>query len=172
MTVHSRPIAAIVMGPSGVGKTTTAKGIAERLGWVFAEADEFHPKANIDKMSAGIPLNDEDRAPWLRLIRDWITREAEAGRSVVVTCSALKKAYRDVLREADADVRFIELDAPIEVIGERMARRKGHYMPASLLKSQYETLEPLLPEEAGSVVSVEASPEKVIAAAIAALQQG
>jgi gluconokinase len=172
MNAQNRRIAAIVMGPSGVGKTTTAKGIAERLGYVFAEADEFHPKANIDKMSAGIPLNDEDRAPWLRLIRDWITREAEAGRSVVVTCSALKKTYRDVLRQSHADVRFIQLDAPIGVIGDRMARRKGHYMPASLLKSQYDTLEPLAADEKGSVVSVEAAPQEVINAAVAVLQNG
>lgn len=172
MTDAHRPIAAIVMGPSGVGKTTTAKGVAARLGWVFAEADEFHPKANIDKMSAGIPLDDDDRAPWLALIRDWITREAEAGRNVVVTCSALRRRYRDVLREARADVRFIQLDAPIAVIGERMARRKGHYMPASLLQSQYEALEPLTPDEAGAIVSVEASPDAVIDAAVAALEQG
>ncbi len=107
----------VVMGPSGTGKTTTAKLLSQRLGWKFAEADEFHPKANIDKMSAGIPLNDEDRAPWLASIRDWISDEAGMGESTVITCSALKRRYRDILRGAEARVRFVELDAPEGVIG-------------------------------------------------------
>lgn len=171
MSDKSRPFAAIVMGPSGVGKTTTAKGVADRLGWDFAEGDEFHPKANIDKMSAGIPLNDEDRAPWLRSIRDWMSNKADAGLNCVLTCSALKKTYRDILREARAEVVFVELDAPIDLVGERMAHRKGHYMPTSLLQSQFDTLEPLQPEEAGIVVSVRDTPEKVIDDAVAALKR-
>ena len=170
MSEESRLFAAIVMGPSGVGKTTTAKGVADRLGWEFAEGDEFHPKANIDKMSAGIPLDDEDRAPWLRSIRDWISGRSDAGLNCVLTCSALKKSYRDILREARSEVLFIELDAPIDLVGERMAHRKGHYMPTSLLQSQFDTLEPLSPEENGIVVSVQDTPEKVIDDAVAALK--
>lgn len=171
MSDTSRPFAAIVMGPSGVGKTTTAKGVADRLGWQFAEGDEFHPKANIDKMSAGIPLDDEDREPWLRSIRDWISDKSDAGLNCVLTCSALKKRYRDILREARAEVLFIELDAPIDLVGERMAHRKGHYMPTSLLKSQFDTLEPLEAEEVGIVVSVQDTPENVIEDAVEALQK-
>lgn len=171
MSETRRPFAAIVMGPSGVGKTTTAKGIADRLAWQFAEGDEFHPKANIDKMSAGIPLNDEDRAPWLGAIRDWISDRADAGVNCVLTCSALKKTYRDILRDARAEVVFIELDAPIDLVGERMAQRKGHYMPTSLLKSQYDTLERLNPGERGIVVSVEDTPQKVIDDAVDALEK-
>lgn len=171
MSDSSRPFAAIVMGPSGVGKTTTAKGVADRLGWEFAEGDEFHPKANIDKMSAGIPLDDDDRAPWLRSIRDWISEQSDAGLNCVLTCSALKKRYRDILREARSQVLFIELDAPMDLVGERMAHRKGHYMPTSLLKSQFDTLEPLDAEEGGIIVSVRDTPEKVIDDAVAALEK-
>src|SRR5688500_5995176 len=101
------PVAVIVMGPAGVGKTTTAQLLAARLGWPFAEGDRFHPQANIDRMSRGIPLTDADRAPWLAGVRDWISRQAEAGNSVVVTCSALKRTYREILRGARADVRFV-----------------------------------------------------------------
>ncbi|WP_347814895.1 gluconokinase [Aureimonas sp. SK2] len=161
-----RPVCLVVMGPSGTGKTTTAKGLATRLGWVFAEADEFHPKANIDKMSAGIPLNDEDRAPWLLAIRDWVSGEAAAGRSAVITCSALKRRYRDVLRGASARVRFVELTADEAVIRERMEKRKGHYMPPSLLASQYADFEPLNDGEDGVRVSVEQTPDAVVADAL------
>ncbi len=157
------------MGPSGTGKTTTAKGLAERLGWTFAEADEFHPKANIDKMSAGIPLNDEDRAPWLVAIRDWVSDEAEAGRSTVITCSALKRRYRDVLRGAEARVRFVELKADESLIRGRMEKRQGHYMPPSLLASQYADFEPLEADEDGVRVSVEQAPDAVVADALAQL---
>lgn len=157
----ARPVCLVVMGPSGTGKTTTAKGLAARLGWTFAEADEFHPKRNIDKMSAGIPLGDEDRAPWLAAIRDWISSKAETGESTVITCSALKRRYRDVLRGADARVRFVELTADEAVIRERMEKRKGHYMPPSLLASQFADFEPLGADEDGVRVSVEEAPEAV-----------
>ena len=156
----------VVMGPSGVGKTTTAEGLAERMGWIFAEADTFHPKANIDKMTAGIPLNDDDRAPWLALIRDWISDKARAGASTVVTCSALKRRYRDVLRGADARVRFLELMGEVDTIQGRMASRKGHYMPPSLLASQFADLEPLGADEDGVIVDVSVSPEEVISTGV------
>lgn len=166
---QSRRTCVVVMGPSGVGKTTAAEMLAERLGWLFAEADKFHPKANIDKMSAGIPLTDEDRLPWLGLIRDWITEKAEAGQDVVVTCSALKRVYRDVLRDADARVRFLELTASPALVEARMAKRTGHYMPVSLLASQFGALEPLERDEDGVQVSVASDPPAVIALALAAL---
>ncbi|RXF74216.1 gluconokinase [Hansschlegelia zhihuaiae] len=158
------------MGPSGVGKTTIAEGLADRLGWSFAEADKFHPTANIDKMSTGIPLDDDDRAPWLALIRDWVTGKAHAGRDAVITCSALKRRYRDVLREADARVRFLELVASPALVEARMAKRQGHYMPVSLLASQFAALEELEDDEDGVKVDVSGTPEETLAAALAALE--
>lgn len=162
--------AIVVMGPSGVGKTTVAQMLAERLDWTFAEADEFHPKANIDKMSAGIPLTDEDRWPWLDLLRDWMTDHATRGESTVVTCSALKKVYRDKLRESGARVRFLELVATRELVMSRLPKRQGHYMPVSLLDSQFETLEPLTEDEDGVKVSVESDPEQIVDEALSALR--
>lgn len=159
----------VVMGPSGVGKTTVAELLAERLGWTFAEADEFHPKANIEKMSAGVPLTDEDRWPWLARLRDWISDHAANGGSTVVTCSALKRAYRDRLREADARVRFLELTATRDLVMSRLPKREGHYMPASLLDSQFEALEPLRPDEDGVRVAVDGDPESIVTDALEAL---
>ncbi|WP_331683798.1 gluconokinase [Consotaella aegiceratis] len=158
--------ALIVMGPAGVGKTTTARILAERLGWQFAEADDFHPPENIAKMSHGIPLQDEDRWPWLSTIRDWISAEACAGRSVVATCSALKRSYRDILRAADADVRFLFLAADASLVAERLAARSGHYMPASLLASQFGDLEPLETDEPGIAVTIDKSAKEVADEAI------
>ncbi|YAL82168.1 gluconokinase [Dermacoccaceae bacterium W4C1] len=162
----------VVMGVSGVGKSTVAKGISTFTGWEFAEGDAFHPQANIDKMSQGIPLDDEDRWPWLGSLRDWMREQAAAGHSAVVTCSALRRSYRDLLREAGPQVRFLHLEAAENLIGERMSHRQGHYMPTSLLHSQYETLEPLTPQEleAGSVVvSVEGTAPQVLHRSLAAL---
>ncbi len=167
--VRSSRLCVVVMGPSGVGKTTAAKGLAERLGWTFAEADEFHPKANIDKMSKGVPLDDEDRWPWLGAIRDWTSAQAEGGRDTVITCSALKRVYRDVLRQASPRVRFLELVADRELVEKRMARRQGHYMPVSLLASQFAALEPLDADEDGVEVGVAGDPETVVANALVAL---
>ncbi|WP_232845820.1 gluconokinase [Aurantimonas marina] len=161
--------ALVVMGPSGVGKTTTAKLLAERLDWPFAEADEFHSAANIAKMESGQPLNDNDRAPWLVAIRDWITGQAAGGVSTVVACSALKRCYRDVLREADARVRFVSLTAEQDLVGERLGRRTGHYMPKSLLQSQFDDLEPLQSDEDGVTISVGVPPEAVVTHALEAL---
>ncbi|GGE06915.1 gluconokinase [Aureimonas endophytica] len=164
-----RPMAIVVMGTSGVGKTTAAKGIAAALDWPFAEADEFHPKANIAKMSSGIPLTDEDRWPWLRAIRDWIDARAEEGKDVVVTCSALKRRYRDLLREARADLRFVFLTADPALVAQRIGTRSGHFMPPELLRSQLADLEPLEPGEPGVAVGVDAPPEAVVRRAIEAL---
>ena len=172
VTPPHEPVALIVMGPSGVGKTTTAKGLAARLGWPYAEADEFHPKANIEKMESGHPLDDADRAPWLAAIRDYITSQAEHGTSLVITCSALKMQYRDVLREARAHVRFVALMGPIDVVDARMAHRTGHFMPKSLLKSQFDTLQPLTEAEDGVVIAVDVPPHEVVANTLKALGLG
>lgn len=162
----------VVMGVSGVGKTTVAKGISALMGWEFAEGDAFHPQANIDKMASGHPLDDNDRWPWLGALRDWMAAKIAADESAVVTCSALKVAYRDLLREAGPQVRFLHLVADESLIGDRIAQRKGHFMPPSLLHSQYETLEPLTQSElrSGSVdVSVKGTPPAVIERAMEAL---
>ncbi|WAJ28655.1 gluconokinase [Antarcticirhabdus aurantiaca] len=162
--------AIVVMGPSGVGKTTTAKLLSERLGWRFAEADEFHPQANIDKMKAGVPLEDADRWPWLDTIRDWIAARGAEGENVVVTCSALKRSYRDVLTGAEGvRVRFLQLEGEVGLVETRMKARRHHYMPPSLLASQFSTLEPLQLGEDGVAVSVDTSPDAVADHALAAL---
>jgi gluconokinase len=163
------PICVVVMGPSGVGKTTVAEGIGARLGWPVAEGDSFHPAENVAKMSRGVPLDDADRAPWLALIRDWIAAEAAGGRDTVITCSALKRRYRDVLREAGCRVRFLQLEADRALVAERIGARKGHYMPPSLLDSQLAALEPLGPDEDGATVSVAGAPDEVCEAALSAL---
>ncbi len=159
----------VVMGVSGVGKTTVAQGMASALGWEFAEGDDLHPEANVAKMAAGQPLTDEDRWPWLRSIGDWMSAEVTAGRSAVVTCSALRRAYRDVLREGRPEVVFCHLTANPSLLGERVGQRTDHYMPASLLPSQLATLEPLQPDEPGVEVSSEGDPAAVIARALQAL---
>ncbi|MCW4352018.1 gluconokinase [Hoyosella sp. YIM 151337] len=169
MPAESPRTALVVMGVAGVGKTTTASLLARELGWKRAEADEFHPQANIDKMSAGIPLGDDDRTPWLRAIRDWITDRAEAGENVVLTCSALKRSYRDVLREANARVRFVFLHGPAPVVAERIGQRSGHFMPPSLLNSQFGDLEPLQSDEDGVTVDLRDNPERIVTCALTAL---
>lgn len=156
----------VVMGVSGSGKTTVAQLLAARLGRSFLEADELHPPANVAKMSAGIPLTDADRGPWLRTIRDWMTTQTQAGRSSVLTCSALRVTYRDVLREAQGDVRFIHLTLPPDALAARLASRRGHFMPTSLLTSQLATLEPLTPAEAGCTLDAGA-PAAALAEALA-----
>ncbi|WGD30189.1 gluconokinase [Ancylobacter sp. WKF20] len=159
-------IALIVMGPSSIGKTTTARMLAEVLGWPYAEGDTFHPAANIAKMSKGVPLNDDDRAPWLDKIRAYIDAEAAGGRNVIITCSALKRTYRDTLRQAKADVRFVELIADRALVADRMAHRTGHFMPPSLLDSQFDTLEDLGADERGVQVTVDVPPDQVVARAL------
>jgi gluconokinase len=157
------------MGVSGVGKSTVGTLLSQRLGVPFADADEFHPPANIAKMSAGRPLNDDDRWPWLDAIGAWMDEHAEAGG--VVTCSALKRAYRDRLLAHRPQVRLLFLHGPAELVMARQAAREGHFMPASLMASQYATLEPPAPEEKAIALLVEAPPETIVTAAIAALLQ-
>lgn len=161
MDAHPRHV--VVMGISGSGKTTIAGRLTEQLGWVFAEADEFHPAANIEKMTAGTPLTDEDRWPWLESMRDWMTQQARTGRSTVVTCSALRRSYRDVLTQAEGTLNFVHLLGNTDLILERMKTRSGHFMPESLLPSQISTLEPLEPDERGVRIENTGTPDGVTA---------
>jgi gluconokinase len=164
-----RSTTVVVMGVSGSGKTTVAVALAERLDWEFAEGDDFHPRANVEKMAAGHPLDDDDRWPWLRTIGSWIDQREASGRSVVVTCSALKRSYRDLLREGRPSVWFAHVTADAALIRDRIERRQGHYMPASLLDSQLATLQPLEPDEPGAAVPGDGTPDEVVDDLLAAL---
>jgi gluconokinase len=161
--------ALVVMGVSGSGKTTVAELLAKQLGWPFMEGDRLHPPANVEKMRQGIPLTDADRAPWLDRIGEELKSWAAVGKSGVLTCSALKRAYRDRIRAARPDVRFIYVKGSETLIASRVAARQHEYMPASLLRSQFGTLEEPTPDE--RVVSVDASGsvDKEVAAVIATL---
>lgn len=152
----------VIMGVSGCGKTTAAVALQQHFQCPYAEGDDFHPQANRDKMGAGIPLTDEDRYPWLRSLRDWMSEQARNGEAVsVVTCSALKRQYRDILREAEGRVLFIHLAPPHDVNLERMMARKGHYMKADMLASQIEILEDLQADEEGVRICNAGSAEDV-----------
>jgi gluconokinase len=160
------------MGVSGSGKSTVATALAERLGWASEDGDRFHPASNVAKMSAGHPLTDEDRWPWLQAIADQIGRICETGGHVVIACSALKRAYRDVLVRGRADVRFVFLDGSQALIAGRLAKRKGHFMPAGLLDSQFRTLEPPQADERPIAVSIDAPVETIVNNIVAQLGTG
>ncbi|KAA0096106.1 gluconokinase [Mycolicibacterium sp. P1-18] len=149
----------VVMGVSGSGKSTVGAALAQRLRVPFADADDFHPPANIAKMTAGHALDDDDRRPWLDSIGTWLAAHPDGG---VMSCSALKRVYRDQLRHHCADVDFLHLAGTPEVIGRRQASRPGHFMPASLLASQFDTLEPLAPDERGVDVNVDQDIDSII----------
>ncbi|MCX5214051.1 gluconokinase [Kitasatospora sp. NBC_00240] len=170
LSVENQPPTVVVMGVSGVGKTTVARLLAERLALPYAEADDFHPPANIAKMSAGTPLDDQDRAPWLRALGGWLGERAEAGTGGVVTCSALKRHYRDTLRESCPGAFFLHLSGGHELVEDRLAHRTGHFMPASLLGSQYAALEPLQGDERGAVLDVGPAPEHLVEMAVELLR--
>ncbi len=162
----------VVMGVAGSGKSTIAAALTQKLNWACSEADEFHPQSNIDKMTRGIPLQDEDRWPWLQEIQGWMTAHAAAGKSTVLTCSALKQSYRQLLAKANGRVLFIHLDGGAELIEQRMQGREGHFMPPTLLPSQLATLEPLTHKElaAGSLhLNILNSPEEIVTAVLAGL---
>jgi gluconokinase len=156
------PCALIVMGVSGSGKSTIGDKLAKRLGWSYEDGDRFHPASNVAKMSAGQPLTDEDRWPWLQAIADEIDRICVAGGHAVIACSALKRAYRSVLVHGRSDVRIVFLDGAQELIAGRLARRKGHFMPPGLLASQFKTLEPPGPTERPVIVSIDAPVDGII----------
>ncbi len=147
------------MGVSGSGKSTVGAAPAQRLRVPFADADDLHPAANIAKMSAGHALDDDDRYPWLEKIGEWLAEHADGG---VMSCSALKHKYRDQMRRHCPQTRFLHLDGTPEVIGRRQASRPGHFMPASLLASQFDTLEPLAPDESGVVINVDQSIDSIV----------
>ena len=162
----------VVMGVAGSGKSTIAAALSQQLGWACAEADEFHPQANIQKMSQGIPLQDEDRWPWLQQIQNWMTTQAKAGKSTVLTCSALKQRYRQLLAQAEGRVLFLHLHGEADLIGQRMQGREGHFMPPTLLPSQLATLEPLSDDElaTGSLrLDISKSPEELVSTIVASL---
>jgi gluconokinase len=158
----SSPI--VVMGVSGSGKSTVGAALAQRLRVPFADGDDFHPAANIAKMTAGQPLDDDDRSPWLERIGDWLAAHSGGG---VMSCSALKRKYRDQLRHHCANVTFLHLSGSPEVIARRQASRPGHFMPASLMASQFATLEPLGPDERGITIDVDRDIDSIVATYVA-----
>lgn len=149
-----------VMGVSGSGKTTVGAALAQRLRVPFADADDFHPPENVAKMAAGTPLDDTDRLPWLHTIGDWLAAHAEGGG--VISCSALKRSYRDVLREAAPALFFVHLDGSREVVARRVQGRPGHFMPAGLVDSQFATLEPLGPDENGVALDLDRPVDQLV----------
>lgn len=157
----------VVMGVSGTGKSTIGRSIASIAAWPFGEGDDFHPAANVAKMHAGTPLTDEDRWPWLRLIADWMRAESDAGRSCVVTCSALRRAFRDLLGEGLPGICFVHLHGQMQLLHDRLSARSDHFMPAELLQSQFDALEMLQPGESGVVLDVVAEPATLVRQAMA-----
>jgi gluconokinase len=156
------PCALIAMGVSGSGKTTIGEKLATRLGWAYEDGDKFHPASNVAKMSAGHPLTDEDRWPWLRAIADEIDRVCASGGHLVIGCSALKRAYRDILLHGRSDIRIVYLKGSQPLIAGRLARRKGHFMPPELLESQFGTLEPPDASENPVTVSIEPTVDAIV----------
>ena len=158
------------MGVSGSGKSTIAAALADRLRWAFEDGDKFHPASNVAKMSAGYPLTDQDRWPWLQAIADEIGRVCKTGGHIVIACSALKRAYRDVLVRNRNDVRFVFLDGSQTLIADRLAARKGHFMPPGLLDSQFGTLEQPQADERPIMVSIDATVETIVNNIVAQLR--
>ena len=165
----AKPRILVVMGVSGTGKSTLAEALHARLGWEFQEGDALHPAANVAKMSAGIPLDDADRAPWLAICARWIATRHAAGQPGILTCSALKRSYRETLSQGFDDVWFVYLDVPEAVIKDRLERRSHHYMPSSLLPTQLRTLEKPGADEQVITVQADGDIEQAVETVIAAL---
>lgn len=164
MTTNETPTVLVIMGVSGCGKSTLAGMLAGALGWDLAEGDDMHPESNVAKMHSGQPLTDEDRWPWLDTISEWVQRHTEANSPGIITCSALRRVYRD--RIGGPGVMFVHLEGSRDLLTERLGKRLDHFMPASLLGSQYATLEALEPDENGIVVSVDRPPRELAAEVI------
>jgi carbohydrate kinase (thermoresistant glucokinase family) len=164
-----RPLVVVVMGVAGSGKTTVGRALARRLGWSFQEGDALHPPENVAKMRAGHPLDDQDRAPWLAAVAARIDEWRGRGEAGVITCSALKRQYREIVVGNRQDVRLVYLHGSRELLAQRIAGRRGHFMPASLLDSQLATLEPPGPEEHALAVSVDAPVASIVERIVAAL---
>ena len=162
MTTENTPLHVVVMGVSGSGKTTVGEMLAEKLALPYYDGDDLHPQANIDKMAQGVPLTDEDRWPWLTLVGEWLAERPEGG---VIGCSALKRSYRDAIRAASPGVSFVHVHGAKDLLRERMEHRPGHFMPASLLDSQFATLEELDEDEVGQVFDVADTPDRIVEAA-------
>lgn len=160
----------IVMGVSGSGKSTIAKGLADRLGWRYEDGDDFHPQSNIDKMRAGHPLTDEDRWPWLRAIAAHIDALRARGEKSIIACSVLKRAYRDIIIGDRPDVRLVYLKGDRDLIAKRIAGRKDHFMPPDLLDSQFATLEEPKPDENPLTVSIAPKPHDIVDAIVKKLK--
>jgi gluconokinase len=166
MTTESRQQIVIVMGVAGSGKTTIGKALAAALGWAYGEGDTFHPPANVAKMANGTPLTDEDRWPWLDAIASWMADRIGEGRSAVVACSALKRAYRDRLRVAAPDLRLVFLEVPRDELESRVAERSEHFFPRALLGSQLAALEPPQPDERAIAIPAALAPARIVAEVI------
>ena len=169
MTAEAAPHVIVMMGVSGSGKSTIASMVAHRLGWIYEDGDWFHPKSNVEKMHHGEPLTDEDRWPWLKAIAAWIDETRQAGRHGVVACSALKRAYRDILVGERRDVRLVFLRGDSELIARRVAARDDHFMPAALLESQFAALEEPAADERPVTVSIAPHPRDIVDSIIAKL---
>jgi gluconokinase len=166
------PCALIVMGVSGSGKSTIAGKLAERLNWTCEDGDRFHPKSNVEKMSAGHPLTDEDRRPWLQAVAEEIDRVCREREHAVIACSALKRAYREILVHGRNDVRIVYLKGSRDLIASRLKLRKGHFMPPALLESQFNTLEEPGPSENPIVVDIDASVDAIVDYTVDGLKLG
>lgn len=160
----------VVMGVSGSGKSAVGRALAHRLGCEYVEGDDYHPRANVDKMSAGVALTDADRKSWLLQLQERIRQSAKDGTPLVLTCSALKRRYRDLLRGADPELVFVHLDGARDLIGQRMQQRAGHFMPTILLDSQLRDLEPLQSDEKGVRLDIVEPPEVLAGQAVQAYQ--
>ncbi len=156
-----RPVVLVLMGVSGCGKTSVAAILSGRLGWAFEEGDSLHPPANVEKMKSGHPLDDADRAPWLARVADWVDERLDAGENGIVTCSALKRSYRSLIDRRGRGVLFVYLAGSRETIAARLASRMGHYMPASLLASQFADLEEPTADEPAIRVDIGPSPADI-----------
>ena len=163
------PVVLVLMGVSGCGKTTVAQLLAERLHWAFEEGDALHPPANVVKMAAGHALDDDDRAPWLAKVADWVEARLDAGECGVITCSALKRSYRASIDRRGRGVEFVYLHGSHALIAARLATRHGHFMPTSLLDSQFATLEEPAADEPAIRVEIGAAPAAIAADIVAAL---
>lgn len=165
------PIHVVVMGVAGCGKGTIARELHDRLGWEFGEGDDFHPEANVAKMASGRPLVDEDRFPWLQNLADWTAERDARGECTVLSCSALRRSYRDILRRGGGRTVFVHLAGDKNILMSRMQGRE-HFMPPSLLESQLDTLEPLQPDEDGVVMDIANPPERIARMVLAQLDLG
>ncbi|TAJ99584.1 MAG: gluconokinase [Chloroflexota bacterium] len=159
----------VVIGPAGSGKSTVAAALGRRLGWPIADGDDFHSTASIEKMSSGQPLDDDDRLPWLAAIGRWIDEQVAANRSAIVACSALRRTYREMLRGGRSGVWFACLEVRREELDRRVGRRRGHFMPVSLVADQLKVQEPLGADEPGVIVDAGQPPQAVVAAIISRL---